>query len=382
MSAAPPLVLHVVYRFDTGGLENGVVNLINRLDGYRHAVLALTECADAFTQRVQRPGTAFVSLHKPAGQGMKVAPAFAQALRQLRPDVVHTRNLAALEMQLPTWWTGIGARVHGEHGRDADDLDGTSRKHRWMRRAFRPFVQRYVALSGELEGYLHERVGVPQARIARICNGVDTARFHPAQPRQLLVDSPFNDPACFVFGTVGRMATVKAQTDLVDAFVQAVRAQPLERAHWRLVLVGDGPLRAECARRLAAAGLAERAWLPGDRRDIPDLMRSFDAFVLPSWAEGISNTVLEAMASGLPVVATRVGGNAELVDDGRTGRLVPPAQAEALAAALVAVAGDPSVARAMGATGRARALAQFSLDAMVSAYDSLYRGLLRPAPLQ
>lgn len=381
MSAASPLVLHVVYRFDTGGLENGVVNLINRLDGYRHAVLALTECAEGFTQRVQRPGTRFVSLHKPAGQGMKVAQAFARALRELRPDVVHTRNLAALEMQLPTWWSGIGARVHGEHGRDADDLDGRSRKHRWMRRAFRPFVQQYVALSGELEGYLHERVGVPHSRITRICNGVDTDRFQPAGERLPLPESPFNDPACFVFGTVGRMATVKAQTDLVEAFVQAVQAEPVQRAHWRLVLVGDGPLRAACAQRLTAAGLADRAWLPGDRRDIPALMRGFDAFVLPSWAEGISNTVLEAMASGLPVVATQVGGNAELVDEGRTGKLVPAAQPNELARALVAVAADRSAARALGAAGRARALSQFSLDAMVSAYDSLYRGLLRPAPL-
>lgn len=372
--------MHVVYRFDTGGLENGVVNLINRMPGYRHSVVALTECVPLFCQRVHRKDTQFISLHKPPGQSLKVAPAFSQALRALRPAVVHTRNLAALEMQLPAWWGGVGVRVHGEHGRDADDLEGLSRKHRWMRRAFRPFVQRYVALSGDLAQYLTDRVGVPADRVARICNGVDTERFQPAVHREPIDGSPFNDPRLFVLGTVGRMATVKAQTDLVDAFVSAVQAQPHWRDQVRLVLVGDGPLRAECARRLAAAGLSEAAWLPGERGDIPALMRGFDAFVLPSWAEGISNTILEAMATGLPVVATRVGGSAELVDEGHTGLLVPPAQPVALASALAELVADPAKARRMGVLGRERALRQFSLDAMVNAYDSLYRGLLPQTP--
>jgi len=373
--------MHVVYRFDTGGLENGVVNLINRMHGYRHAVVALTECADAFCGRVQRGDTQFVSLHKPPGQSLQVAPAFARTVRALRPDVVHTRNLAALEMQLPAWYAGVRARVHGEHGRDADDLEGLSRKHRWMRRVFRPFVQRYVALSGELANYLTERVGVPERRVSRICNGVDTDRFQPVPQRQPIEGSPFNDPGLFVLGTVGRMATVKAQTDLVEAFVRLLQTQPSWRSRLRLVLVGDGPLRAVCAERLAAAGLTDLAWLPGERRDIPALMQGFDAFVLPSWAEGISNTILEAMASGLPVVSTRVGGSAELVEEGASGLLVPPSQPALLAIALEGLCADAAAARQMGAVGRVRALRHFSLEAMVSAYDSLYRGLLRQPPI-
>ena len=371
-----PLILHVVYRFDTGGLENGVVNLINRLDGYRHAVLALDRCEPSFCARVQRTDTEFLALNKPPGQSLKVAPAFLSALRRLKPAVVHTRNLAALEMQLPAWWDGRAARVHGEHGRDADDLAGLSKRHQWMRRVYKPFVQRYVALSGELEGYLRERVGVPASRIQRICNGVDTERFQPGSRRLALEGSPFNDPSLFVVGTVGRMQAVKAQTDLVEAFIAALQRQPELRARLRLALVGDGPLRAQCQQRLEAAGVADLAWLAGERRDVPAVMQGLDAFVLPSLAEGISNTILEAMASGLPVLATDVGGNAELVDAPRTGALVPAAQPSAMADTLLSWASDPAAVQAMGRAARHRAEGRFSLKAMVGAYDALYRGLL------
>jgi glycosyltransferase involved in cell wall biosynthesis len=129
---------------------------------------------------------------------------------------------------------------------------------------------------------------------------------------------------------------------------------------------------------LREAGLAERAWLCGERADVPDILRSLDLFVLPSLAEGISNTILEAMATGLPVVATRVGGNAELVDDGRTGTLVPAADADAMASAMVDYAADAGRARAHGLAGRERALARFSLERMVQDYEALYDRLCAP----
>lgn len=374
--AALPLVLHVLYRFDTGGLENGVVNLINRLHGYRHAVLALDHCAPAFCQRVQRADTEFISLHKPPGQTLKMAPRFLAELRRLQPALVHTRNLAALEMQLPAWWHGVLARVHGEHGWDMSDLGGVSAKARWTRRFYRHFVHRQVALSGDLERYLLQRVGVPAAQVARICNGVDVDRFAAHRERLPLDGSPFNDPGLFVVGTVGRMQAVKAQTLLVEAFVQAVQSQPGLRERLRLVLVGDGPLRRDCEERLDAAGLRALAWLPGERRDVPDFMAHFSAFALPSLQEGISNTILEAMACARAVLATRVGGNEELVEEGITGALVPAGEPPRIAECLRAWAGEPERVSAMGHAARLRAEQRFSLQAMVGAYDDLYRGLL------
>lgn len=142
-------------------------------------------------------------------------------------------------------------------------------------------------------------------------------------------------------------------------------------------MVGDGPLRPEVERTLTAAGMRELAWLPGERADVPEIMRGLDCFVLPSLAEGISNTILEAMASGLTVIATRVGGNAELLEEGLTGRLVPPADSEALATRILDYLHHPEVLRRHGRAGRNRAERQFSLDRMVADYDRLYRRQLQ-----
>lgn len=367
-----PLVVHVVYRFDVGGLENGVVNLIDRMTGWRHAVVALTEVAPAFCARVRRSDVSFHALRQPAGHGYRSWRPLLRLLRELRPQVVHTRNLAALEMQPAAWWAGVPLRVHGEHGRDAEDPDGRSRKHQWIRRVYRPFVHRYIALSRDLQRYLVDTLGFDPAAVTQITNGVDSARFRPALTPQRPPGCPFTEPGLCLAGTVGRMQTVKAQPLLAQAFVAALAQQPALRATLRLVMVGDGPLKAECEHILAQAGLRELAWLPGERNDVPQLMQGLDLFVLPSLAEGISNTILEAMASGLPVVATAVGGNADLVEDGVSGRIVPAGDVPALAQALITFAGDEAARRAAGAAGRARVEACFSLAAMVAAYERVY----------
>ncbi len=379
-----PLVAHVVYRFDTGGLENGIVNLINHMpaDRYRHAVVALTEVTD-FRRRIQRDDVEFVSLHKPPGHGVWLYPRLYRLFKAMRPAVVHTRNLAALEAQVPAWAAGVPVRLHGEHGRDVSDLDGSSRRYQRLRRAYRPFVHHYFALSRDLAGYLQDKVRVPPGRITQVYNGVDTQRFSPppaGSPRAAIPGCPFNDPALWLVGTVGRMQQVKDQPTLARAFILALQAQPELRGRLRLVMVGEGALRQQCADILQAAGLAELAWLPGERGDIADVMRGLDCFALPSLAEGISNTILEAMACGLPVVATDVGGNADLVHHGATGEIIPSADPAALAASLARLAADPARAGAMGRAGRERVLGRFSMQAMVSAYQGVYDSRAGLAP--
>ena len=368
-----------MFRFDTGGLENGIVNLINRMPApsYRHMVIALTEVAPAFSRRVQAQGVEFVSLHKPPGHAIRLYPQLWRLFRARRPAIVHTRNLGALECQVPAMLAGVPVRIHGEHGRDVGDLDGSNRRYQWVRRAYRPFVHHYIALSRDLGGYLQDKVKVPAGHITQVYNGVDTDRFRPAPTgRVAFPGCPFGDESLCVFGTVGRMQAVKAQTLLARAFIRALELQPALRQRGRLVMVGDGPLRAEAQALLDGAGVGHLAWLPGDREDVPDVMRGLDAFVLPSLAEGISNTILEAMSSGLPVVATAVGGNADLVVAGTTGELVPAGDVEALALALMRMAVDPVGARAMGAAGRDIVERRFGLPAMVNTYRDLYDRLL------
>lgn len=375
-----PLIMHVVYRFDTGGLENGVVNLINRLPGdrWRHAIVALTTITE-FRRRIECDDVEFIALDKRPGHATTLYPKMMRQLRQLRPAIVHTRNLAALEMTVPAWWADVPVRIHGEHGRDIGDLDGSSRRYQWVRRLYRPFVTHYVALSHDLNRYLVERVGVPAERVDEICNGVDTDRFHPSAAREPIAGCPFKDASHWLVGTVGRMQPVKDQANLVRAFVRAIEIDPAQRDRLRLVLVGAGPLLSDARTILQAAGLTALAWLPGERRDVAEILRGLDAFVLPSLAEGISNTILEAMASGLPVIATAVGGNPELVEAGRTGELVPAADADALAERILSYARVPETARDAGRAGRARVERFYSLAGMVARYDALYARLLATA---
>jgi len=377
-SDSRPLVAHVVYRFDVGGLENGVVNLINRMprDLYRHAVIALTDISD-FRRRIVRDDVEFVALAKPPGHAFPFYPKLHGLFRQLRPSIVHTRNLAALEVTVPAWAAGVRVRIHGEHGRDVTDLDGTNRRYQWVRRIYRPFVTHYVALSRDLKISLCGGVGIPATKISQIYNGVDTRRFRPTYgARPPIEGCPFRDTGLWLIGTVGRMQQVKDPLNLARAFVRALHLAPAKRDRLRLVMIGDGPLYGDVRALLAREGVADLAWLPGERDDIPEVLAGLDCFVLPSLAEGISNTILEAMACGLPVVATDVGGNAELIEAGRTGGLVPAGDPDALARQLLSYARDRESARAAGRAGRTRIERQFSLEAMVERYRALYDRLL------
>ena len=362
-------IAHVIHRLDVGGMENGLINLINHLpsDRYRHAIICLTD-ATSFKDRIERNDVDVFSLHKRAGHDWGLYLRLWRLFRRLKPDVVHTRNLATLEAVLPAAWAGVPVRIHGEHGRDVQDIDGTKRKYHWLRRALAPLVHRFIALSEDLESYLVNTVGVPPSKVMRIINGVDVDKFRPSVRRSKEL----------VIGSVTRMQEVKDPLTLARAFVKLVSDGRAGTA--RLAMIGDGPLLPQVAEILRSAGLEERAWLPGRRDDVAELLQGFDVFSLSSRVEGISNTILEAMATGLPVVATRVGGNAELVEEGVTGTLVPPGSPDALADALATYADNPETRRERGRAARARVEREFTMAAMVSRYVEVYDDLLSRAP--
>lgn len=362
-------IVHVVHGFDTGGMENGMVNLFNTLSPqrYRHTVVALTDYS-GFRHRITAQRVDFHALQRAPGNGFGWMVRLWRLLRQLQPDLVHTRNLAALEAQFVAAAAGIRATVHGEHGRDVFDLHGRNWKYNLLRRAARPLVSNYIAVSHDLENWLHETIGVPSGKIHQIYNGVDSAKFHPRiGPRP-----DFAHPDSIVFGSVGRMVEVKDYPALVRAFIQLMRQQPERSERARLVIVGEGPARQTCLDMLQGAGLAHLAWLPGARDDIADIMQAIDVFVLPSRNEGISNTILEAFASGLPVIATAVGGNVELVEDGVTGRLVPSGEMAALVQALLFYLDAPARIAEHGATARRQAEQRYSIPVMADAYAAVY----------
>ncbi len=325
----PPLVVHIIYALDTGGLENGLVNIINHAspERYRHSIICLTQASD-FASRINVPGVEIYELHKKPGHDLKLYWRMWRLLRRLRPAIVHTRNLAALEMQLVARFVRGCKRIHGEHGRDIGDLDGTNQRNNFIRKRVKPFVHHYICVSKDLARWLVDTVGVEQSRISQIYNGVDFEKFHSknklSNPNSSYYREDWAAQDTIVLGTVGRLAEVKNQSALVRLMASLRKNVPRTMAQrLKLVIVGEGPMRKPLEEEISRLNLQDAVWLTGDSADVDQLLGIFDLFILPSLAEGISNTLLEAMASALPVIATDVGGNPELVKPGETGVLVP-----------------------------------------------------------
>jgi sugar transferase (PEP-CTERM/EpsH1 system associated) len=367
-------IVHIVYSFSIGGLENVIVQLINRLppDKFKHTVLSLTTISD-FKNRITRADVQFIELNKAPGHAIPLYPRIYKLFKQLKPDIVHTCNLAALEIVPIAWLAGVPRRIHAEHGWDAHDPNGSNQRYRKLRKLYKPFVSHYVVVSQDIEQYLEHAIGVPADRRSLIANGVDTQKFAPPQATPLAVEGcPFTPTQHWLAGTVGRLQTVKNQPFLARAFVRFLNEHPEAASRARLLIIGDGPLRHEVEDVLRRGNALQYSWLPGARNDIADILRMLDCFVLPSQAEGTSCTLQEAMACGLPAIATAVGGTPALVEEGITGMLVPSDDEAALASALWSAYQSPALGTSMGHEARQRALNNFAMDRMVERYEQLF----------
>jgi sugar transferase (PEP-CTERM/EpsH1 system associated) len=376
----PPLVAHVIFSLNTGGLENGLVNIINRTPAnrYQHIIICITQAGD-FAARITADNVKVIELNKREGHDLRFFYRLRRLLRELRPDIVHSRNLAALETQLLTIGLGGTRRVHGEHGREVGDLNGRNWKYLAFRRIMRLFVHNYIAVSKDLERWLIDLVHVNRDRVRQIYNGVDHGLFSPLSVKSLaLLPTPWQQvDDILVVGTVGRLTPVKDQQNLLCAVAELRTSAPALFPRVRVMIVGDGPLRQQLADLIGELELEEIAWLAGDREDVPALLATMDLFVLPSLAEGISNTVLEAMATGLPVIATAVGGNIELVEQGFNGSLVPVGDNLALTAALRELLMNEETRITFGRNARQRVIKHFNWNSTVDAYLEVYDGLLQ-----
>jgi sugar transferase (PEP-CTERM/EpsH1 system associated) len=375
----PPLVVHLVSQLDAATFGTGLVNLITHMppERYRHAIVCLRESGDS-DAGIRERGVEVINLHKRDGADLGHYLRMFRTLRALHPDLVHTRNLSGLKGQLIAALAGVKLRVHAEHGRERGD--GVRPGQRLLRRALRPLIGHFIAVSAELEHWLVEHVGAAPARVSHISNGVDSVQFHPRLgPPAAVGPAGFMHDGAFVIGSVGRMDDMKNHATLVEAFLRLIASPHPAHQRLRLMIIGDGPCRSECQSMLNRAGAAHRAWLPGERPDIAQLLRAMDLFVLPSLSEGSSNAILEAMATGLPVVATSVGGNTELVHAGFTGILVPPMSPDLMAAAIADYCRIPEMGARHGARARSQVIARHSLPAMARSYLAVYDALARHA---
>ena len=383
-----PLVVHVVDAFETAQAEHGVLKLISHLpaERYRHAIVSLNDRGGdpGDTRAGGRAhgsahgiahGIEIVRLQRHAGRDVTHFVRLFGALRALRPDLIHTRDGAGLPAQAVAALAGVRLSVHAEHGRHKPDRNGGL-----LRRALRPLIDHFVAGSADMEAWLVETVGASPGRVSQIPSGVDSVQYHPRLGPAAAVGPPgFMQDDAFVVGSVGRMDDAGNHTALVDAFLRLIASPHPAHARLRLLIVGDGPVRSECQALLYRAGAAARAWLPGARADVPQLLRAMDLFVQPAAADDRSHAILEAMATGLPVVAAAAGANADLVHPGFTGILVPPQATALLASAIADYCRIPEMAARHGARARSQVIARHSMPAMARDYLAIYDALLRGA---
>jgi len=369
-------VLHVIDRLGMGGTEYGVLKVIAGLDreSFDHQVCTVRGFDDGLARRHDLEGRVFVAGKQGAGYQF-LLPRLVKIMRACRPHIVHSRNWGAIEAIPAARFARVPLAIHSEHGYEVEMLAGLPLRRRLFRRAAYAMADAVFAVTQELRSYHACQAWFSEDRIRVLPNGVDVQRIAPGPEERAGIRQNLGLPAtALVVGTVSRMVPIKDHPTLFRAAeLLASAGVPIH-----LLLVGSGPELARHREAVAASPLLNgRVTFLGAVPNVTEALQAMDVFVLPSLAEGMSNTLLEAMAAGLPVIATRVGGNPELVEDGRSGWLFQPGDVSDLAARLERLAFDAGLRSALGQAARHRAVSQFSLEDMVARYSDLYVELAR-----
>jgi sugar transferase (PEP-CTERM/EpsH1 system associated) len=370
-------IMHVVDQLGRGGLENGLVNLIHGLDPERfeHVVYAIRGLGPN-ADRLIKNGVRVICQGKQETDSRFQLPVLARQIRALEPDVVHSRNWGTVEAVMAARLVGR-ASVHGEHGLEATVDAKEPRRRTWIRRLAYEAAHQVLSVSHQLKDLHARRTGFAAGRITVIHNGVDPARYFPdARTRsRLRADLGVADDE-FLIGCVGNLLPVKDHMTVL----QALECLPANTGRWRLVIVGEGSERPALEAFLSGRpALAQRVTLLGASSRVPELLNALDVYVLPSLAEGICNSLLEAMSTGLPVIATETGGNPEVVVHGESGCLFPVGDFRQLAEQLLLFQGNQGLRYrfAEGAVRRVRE--EFSMESMIRGYAQVYETLGRRA---
>lgn len=362
-------ILHVVESLDIGGLEHVVVALAaaQRKRGHEVRVVCLWR-RGALADRAEAAGVPVQCCEKRSGIDVQALRTMRSAMRAFRPQVLHTHNpMAHYYAVAASLGLGIGTVLNTRHGMGSGDL--AARREKLFRLALLATDHAVSVCDAARQRFVAHGV-MTAAKAVVVRNGIDLGRFTPrSREAGAALREALGLPGhAVVFGTVGRLNEAKQQHRLL----RALRSLVDGGANVALVIAGDGELRAALEAETDRLGLRPQVRLLGARNDVPDLLAGMDVFVLPSRTEGYSLALVEASAAGLPIIATAVGGNAEIVQDGSTGMIVPPGDDDALVRAMGELAGDAARREQLGAQARAWALREGSLDAMCDGYERLY----------
>ncbi len=369
-------ILHVLDSLNVGGMERVVINVANGLDPARfeQAVCCISRlgmAAHLLGAHVRR-----FDMGKGDERALLMPWQIAKLIRRERPDIIHTQSWAGMDGVIARAITRpflkTGKLVHSEHGRNLPYIHHEPLKRKLMRRCAYELADAVFVVSEEMREFFCRETGFAPERMRVIHNGVDVAEIERADPRGVREEFGLA-PSDFVIGTVARFQATKDLPTLVRAFAQLRQRQP----RVKLLLIGDGAERARLEQLADELNSATDVIITGIRHDVPRLLRALDVFALSSLSEGLPISVLEAMAAGLPVVATRVGMLPELLREGENGFLVAPRDFETLAERLAQLAANRELARRLGAAGKQTVARDYSLAAMLRRYEELYLSLLK-----
>lgn len=367
----PVRVMHVVRTLATGGTESVVRKLLLSLDSSRFQQQVCTLLVDPDCQLQHS-----ICLQRAAEKPAFLVPQLARVFAREKPDIVHSRNWATIEAVAAARLARVPVVIHSEHGRDLQTMGRQPLRRRVLRRLSYAWADRVFCVSQELKNYYCRELGVAANELEVIPNGVDVERFSPnRQAREDIREKLGAKPSTLVVGMVSRLDPVKDHLTLLRAVEIALGKVP----DLRLVIVGEGPQRGMIENELLRKpDLSQRTLLAGDVRNVADWLNGFDVFVLPSLSEGMSNTLLEAMAVGVVPVATTVGGNPEVVEDGHSGLLVQPKDAEQISDYLIQLATAETWRLGLGRNARERVVTRFSVERMLRRYEEMYEQLATP----
>ncbi|WP_313222150.1 glycosyltransferase [Pseudoxanthomonas mexicana] len=362
-------IVHVVENLDRGGLERTVVDLIasQRDAGHECRVICLFKLG-LLARELLASGVRVDACGKHPGLDLRALRRARALIRQSPDAVIHTHNaMAHYYAVLASLGLPVKCRINTRHGMGGRTRSG---RQEWLYRQSLRGTDYAVAVCEAARQRFAADGMRPRRALLSVPNGIRLERFRPADDvaRQSLVAELGLPTGSRIIGTVGRLQPVKDHALLLRAFAK-VRVQVPEAA---LVIVGDGPLRAALEAQAEQAGLSDAVRFMGDRHDVPRLLTGMEVFALTSTSEGYSVALLEACASSLPIVATDVGGNREIVRHGINGRLVPSGDTAAIATALIALLRGGEQAAAMGRAGYAWAQAEASFRTMAERYHGLY----------
>ncbi len=380
----PPLrVLHVIDRLGVGGAEQGIFKLLEGMPSgdFDQRVCTIHGFDHELARAHGLEGKIYTAARARPGLQFLVRP-LVSIIREFRPHIVHSRNWGTIEAIPAARLARVPVSIHSEHGYEMDMIDGLPLRRRIARRAAYSAATAIFTVTQELRQYHARAAWISQHRLGVIRNGVDLERFAPRFEEREETRRQFRfGPDSLVIGTLGRLVPIKDHMTLLRAAEKAISGG----TQLNLLLVGAGP-EAERLQSFAAAspGLAKATKFVGATSYVPALLNAMDIFVLPSLNEGMSNTILEAMATAIPTVATEIGGNPEVLEHGRTGLLFRPADVSGLADVLRQLAANLTLRKSLGTAARDHVVRNFSLESMIQQYRKLYinmarkRGILAP----